>query len=153
MGVGSNTSQWSQNNEIHDEDHEYEDMDVDGEGLVDAPKGRAGNYSTKEDVLLCNAWLNVSLDASVATAQTYNTYWDRMKVYFDARNKSGVERSNRSLRSRLSLINSDCQKWSACLTAVDSINPSGTNDVDRVSGISLCGNFIVAFLTFTICVC
>ena len=110
MDVGSNTSQWSQNNEIHDEDHEYEDMDEDGEGLMEAPKGRAGNYSTKEDVLLYNAWLNVFLDASVATAQTYNTYWDRMKVYFDARNKSGVERSNRSLRSRWSLINSDCQR-------------------------------------------
>ena len=59
-----------------------------------------------------------------------------MKEHFDARNVSGIDRSNRSLRSRWSTINSDCQKWAACQKAVDKLNPSGTNEDDRVSGIS-----------------
>uniref|UniRef100_A0A452YP17 Uncharacterized protein n=1 Tax=Aegilops tauschii subsp. strangulata TaxID=200361 RepID=A0A452YP17_AEGTS len=61
MGVGSNNSHWSQTNEVHLDDHEYE-VDGDGEGIVDAPKGRACNYTMDEDILLCNTWLKVSRD-------------------------------------------------------------------------------------------
>lgn len=134
MGVGSNTSHWSQTNELHDDDHEFEEeVDEEGEGLVGPPKGRSVNYTVQDDLLLCETYLNVSLDAAVATAQTFNAYWDRMKEYYDTHNKSGIERSNRSLRSRWSLINTDCQKWAGAMAAVDALNPSGTNDVDRVS--------------------
>uniref|UniRef100_A0A453SXL9 Uncharacterized protein n=1 Tax=Aegilops tauschii subsp. strangulata TaxID=200361 RepID=A0A453SXL9_AEGTS len=48
----------------------------------------------------------------------------------------GIDRSERSLRSRWSTINLDCQRWTACQKAVDKLNPSGTNEDDRVSGIS-----------------
>ena len=51
MGVRSNNSHWSQTNDIHFEDHEFE-VDEEGEGIVEAPKGRAGNYSTNDDKLL-----------------------------------------------------------------------------------------------------
>ncbi|KAE8801443.1 UDP-glycosyltransferase 73C6 [Hordeum vulgare] len=54
-----------------------------------------------------------------------------MKEYFDAQNLSGIDRSERSLRSRWSTINSDCQKWAAAQKGVDKINPSGTNEDDR----------------------
>ncbi|KAE8802819.1 UDP-glycosyltransferase 73C6 [Hordeum vulgare] len=54
-----------------------------------------------------------------------------MKEYFDAQNVSGIDRSEKSLRSRWSTINSDCQKWAAAQKAVDKINPSGTNEDDR----------------------
>ncbi|KAE8775568.1 UDP-glycosyltransferase 73C6 [Hordeum vulgare] len=70
MGVGSNNSHWSQTNDIHLDDHEFE-------------------------------------------------------------NVSGIDRSERSLRSRWSTINSDCQKWAAAQKAVDKLNPSGTNEDDR----------------------
>ncbi|KAI5002154.1 hypothetical protein ZWY2020_026804 [Hordeum vulgare] len=59
-----------------------------------------------------------------------------MKEHFDLHNKSGIDRSARSLRSRWSTINRDCQKWAAAQKAIDNLNPSGTNDVDRVSAIS-----------------
>ncbi|KAE8799847.1 Alternative oxidase 1a, mitochondrial [Hordeum vulgare] len=49
--------------ECPQDDHEFE-VDEDGEGIVDAPKGRAGNYTMDEDVLLCNTWLKVSRDAT-----------------------------------------------------------------------------------------
>ncbi|KAE8775057.1 UDP-glycosyltransferase 73C6 [Hordeum vulgare] len=47
------------------------------------------------------------------------------------KNVSGIDRSERSLRSRWSTINSDCQKWAAAQKAVDKLNPSGTNEDDR----------------------
>ncbi|XBJ18566.1 hypothetical protein VPH35_009699 [Triticum aestivum] len=64
MGVGSNNSHWSQTNDIHLEDHEFE-VDEEGEGIVDAPKGRAGNYITNDDKLLCNTYFQVSRDPSI----------------------------------------------------------------------------------------
>nr|XP_020161559.1 glutathione S-transferase T3-like [Aegilops tauschii subsp. strangulata] len=130
MGVGSNNSHWSQTNDIHFEDHEFE-VDEEGEGIVDAPKGRAGNYTNTDDILLCNTWLQVSRDPSVGCDQSRDAYWGRMKEHFDAHNVSGIDRSERSLRSRWSTINSDCQKWVAAQKAVDKLNPSGTNEDDR----------------------
>ncbi|KAE8792692.1 Alternative oxidase 1a, mitochondrial [Hordeum vulgare] len=130
MGVGSNNSHWSQTNDIHLDDHEFE-VDGEGEGIVAAPKGRAGNYTTNDDKLLCNTWLQVSRDPSIGGDQSRDAYWGRMKEYVDAQNVSGVDRSERSLRSRWSTINSDCQKWAAAQKAVDKLNPSGTNEDDR----------------------
>ena len=135
MGVGSNNSHWSQINDMHFEDHEFE-VDEDGEGIVDAPKGRAGNYTNVDDILLCNTWLQVSRDPSVGGDQSRDAYWLRMKEHFDVRNESGIDRSARSLRSRWTTINKDCQKWVAAQKAVDKLNPSGTNEDDRVSRIS-----------------
>ncbi|KAE8795408.1 Alternative oxidase 1a, mitochondrial [Hordeum vulgare] len=85
MGVGSNNSHWSQTNDIHIEDHEFE-VDEEGEGIVNAPKGRAGNYTTNDDKLLCNTWLQVSRNPSVGGDQSRDAYWGRMKEYFDAQN-------------------------------------------------------------------
>ncbi|XBI99582.1 hypothetical protein VPH35_019635 [Triticum aestivum] len=130
MGVGSNNSHWSQTNDTHFEDHEFE-VDEEGEGIVEAPKGRAGNYSTNNDKLLCHTYLQVSRDPSIGGDQSRDAYWGRMKEHFDAHNLSGIDRSERSLRSRWSTINADCQKWAAVQKAVDKINPSGTNEDDR----------------------
>ncbi|KAI4988151.1 hypothetical protein ZWY2020_029781 [Hordeum vulgare] len=130
MGVGSNNSHWSQTNDIHFEDHEFE-VDEEGEGIVDAPKGRAGNYTSKDDILLCNTWLQVSRDPSIGGDQSRDAYWGRMKEHFDAHNLCGIDRSERSLRSRWSTINSDCQEWAVAQKAVDKLNPSGTNEDDR----------------------
>ncbi|KAF7094344.1 hypothetical protein CFC21_096664, partial [Triticum aestivum] len=132
MGVGSNNSHWSQTNDMHFENHEFE-VDKEGEGIVDAPEGRAGNYSNADDILLCNTWLQVSRDPSVGGDQSRDAYWLRMKEHFDVRNVSGIDRSGRSLRSWWSTINSDCQRWAACQKAVDKLNPSGTNEDDRAT--------------------
>ncbi|KAE8817902.1 putative receptor protein kinase ZmPK1 [Hordeum vulgare] len=62
MGVGSSNFHWSQTNELHQEDHENE-VDEEGEGMIDAPSGRASNYTVDEDIFLCNTWFNVFMDA------------------------------------------------------------------------------------------
>nr|XP_020160212.1 glutathione S-transferase T3-like [Aegilops tauschii subsp. strangulata] len=112
--------------------HEFE-VDEDGEGIVDAPKGRGGNYTNDEDVVLCKTGLGVSRDPSIGGDQSRDAYWLRMKEHFDLRNVSGIDRSARSLRSRWSTINRDCQQWAAAQKAVDKLNPSGTNDDDRLN--------------------
>ena len=88
MGVGSNNSHWFQTNDIHFEDHEFE-VDEEGEGIVEAPKGRAGNYSTNDDNLLCHTYLQVSRDPSIGGDQSRDAYWGQMKEHFDAHNFGG----------------------------------------------------------------
>ncbi|KAE8796115.1 putative receptor protein kinase ZmPK1 [Hordeum vulgare] len=132
MGVGSNNFHWSQTNEVHEDEHEFE-VDEDGEGIVDAPKGRVGNYTTNKDILLCITWLQVSMGANVGGDQSRDAYWIWMKEHFDVHNTSGIDRTERSIRSQWSTINKDCKRWAVSLKAVDTINPSGTNDRDRLT--------------------
>ncbi|KAE8794586.1 putative receptor protein kinase ZmPK1 [Hordeum vulgare] len=65
--------------------HEFE-VDKDGEGIVGAPKGRGGNYTKEEDVVLRKTWLDVSRDPSVGGDQSKDAYLLRMKEHFDLRN-------------------------------------------------------------------
>ena len=45
-------------------------------------------------------------------------------------------------------INKDCQQWAAAQKAVDKLNPSGTNDEDRVSAIS---SFMFIMIVVGVC--
>ena len=130
MNVESNQDNWTQDYE------EFDEVDEDGEGIVEA-RGRGTSYTSQEDVWLCKTYCAVGMDASVGTDQTRDTYWARMKEHFDSINtypkKERTDRSDRSLRSRWSLIATECQKWAGVLAATDAMNPSGSNEVDRVS--------------------
>jgi hypothetical protein len=132
MNVGSS---FMHGDIIIDAYEEYEeDIDDEGEGLIEyRPADRSANYTIAEDMLLCKAWLTIGMDPTTGTDQKGETYWMRMKEYFDANNTSGSERTMRSLRSRWSNINTDCQKWADVLAQVDVITPSGTNEMDMVS--------------------
>ena len=98
---------------MHDETiegwEEYEDIDEEREGLIEPRRpGRSANYTVAEDKLLCKTWLTIGMDPTTGTDQTRDTYWMRMKKYFDANNTSGNEQNMRSLRSHWSGINTDC---------------------------------------------
>nr|XP_051197187.1 uncharacterized protein LOC127310564 [Lolium perenne] len=117
------------------EEEEYEDVDEEGEWLIEPrPTSRSTNYTIAEAKLLCKPWLTIRMDPTTGSDQTRETYWMRMKEYFDANNTSENERSVRSLRSRWSGTNTDCQKWADVQASIDVINPSGTNDIDRDVG-------------------
>ncbi|KAE8809113.1 Alternative oxidase 1a, mitochondrial [Hordeum vulgare] len=50
------------------------EVDEHGEGNVDASKGRGGNYTNDEDILLCNTWLQVSRDPSIGVQFAQNLF-------------------------------------------------------------------------------
>ncbi|XP_071683654.1 uncharacterized protein [Lolium perenne] len=130
MNVGSSFM----HDEAADGEEEYEDVDEEGEGLIEPrPPGRSANYTIAEDKLLCKTWLTIGMDPTTGTDQTRETYWMRMTEYFNTHNTSGNERTMRSLRSRWSGINTDCQKWAGVQANIDVLNPSGTNENDRNS--------------------
>ena len=92
-------------------------LDNDEEGFVST--GRAANYTTSEDVLICQAYKRIGMDAVVGVEQPKEAYWLRMWEFFVARNKSGIKRNKGSIRHH-------------CLANVYRLNPSGTNSDDRV---------------------
>jgi hypothetical protein len=99
MEVAGSSFAQTQNVDENLVDEEYEEVDEEGEGMAEAPARRKAKYTFDEDVLLCKTWLKVGMDPSVGTDQSRDTYWIRMKEYFDANNTSGVRRTSRSLRS------------------------------------------------------
>jgi hypothetical protein len=109
--------------------------------------GRAANYTMDEDILLCITWKQIAMDAGVGIDQKFDTYWARMKEFFHSHNKSGYERIDIYLHSWWGVISMECQKLSAMLAGVDKVNPSGTNDQDRVIYFYLLFLFLL-FLSF-----
>jgi hypothetical protein len=135
LNVGSSFSDARANEEIVEE--KVYDIDEEGEGLIGVHHTCwSVNYTIAEDKLLCKTWLTIGMDPTTGSDQTRETYWMRMKEFFDANNTSGNEHTMHSLRSCWSGINTDCQKWAGVQANVDVINPSGTNDNDRVSNFT-----------------
>jgi hypothetical protein len=88
------------------------------------------------DVSLIVAWKRIELDPAVATEQPKDTYWARVKKFYDLhKEEDAYERIAASLRQHSQTIATGCQKWSLCFYNVEVMNPSGTNEKDRVSGI------------------
>lgn len=86
FGVGS-TYDWSHDPISQEYDHQQEELTEDegeGEGFVGAPKGRADNCTTVEEILICTTWKTAGMDAAMGTKQPKDTYWARMKEFFDA---------------------------------------------------------------------
>ena len=83
---------------------------MDDKGLLDPTtrKGRSVKYTIYEDKLLSLSWKKIGVDVLVGTEQPMNTYWDRMKEFFDARNKSDNDRAAASLCHRWSTMMLDC---------------------------------------------
>jgi hypothetical protein len=113
MNAGSSFSHSHFDEEIGEEEGYV--VDEHGEGMIELSRGgRTANYTMEEDRLLCRTWLQIGMDLLVGMNQSRDTYWMRMKDYFDAHNPSGNERTDRSLRSRCRIINTDCQKMGGC---------------------------------------
>jgi hypothetical protein len=43
-------------------------------GFIEAPKGRASNYTIDEDILTYTTWKNVGINAAVGSDQKGDTY-------------------------------------------------------------------------------
>ena len=69
---------------------------------------RLKNFSTKEDEILCSAYLNVSKDPIVAVNQSSGSYWARITAYCEEHN---CPRSKSSLQHRWGDIQKDTSRF------------------------------------------
>jgi uncharacterized protein YdeI (YjbR/CyaY-like superfamily) len=72
------------------------------------PNKRSANYSEEEDVALCHAWMNISLDASVGTDQCKEFFWQRIEEHYRNVVKIPSYRTQGSLSHRWGAILECC---------------------------------------------
>jgi len=91
------------------------------------------NFSIEEDILLVKAWINISTDPIQGTDQKGSKFWDRIwKKYHENKKEDTVERSVHSLSNRWSTIQKFINKFCGYLAQVETKNPSGATEQDKV---------------------
>ncbi|TVU33903.1 hypothetical protein EJB05_15718, partial [Eragrostis curvula] len=85
-----------------------------------------------EDILLCESWLEVSLDAAQSNEQHRSTYWERIHEYYHKHKTFDSERSVKSVTSRWGTILECTNRFCGCYTQISNWNQSGKNEEDRI---------------------
>ena len=95
---------------------------------------RLKNFSTKEDEILCSAYLNVSKDPIVAVNQSTGSYWARITAYCEEHN---CPRSKSSLQHRWGDIQKDTSRFCGFYAEVERKNQSGKSEDDKARNYTL----------------
>jgi len=91
------------------------------------------NFSIEEDILLVKAWISTSIDPIQGTDQKGNKFWDKIWMnYHENKKEDTVERSAHSLSNRWSSIQKFTNKFCGYLAQVETKNPSGATEQDKV---------------------
>jgi hypothetical protein len=94
---------------------------------------KKSNFSIEEDILLVNAWIRTSIDPIQGTDQKGSKFWDRIgKDYHENKKGNTVERTVHSLSNRWSSIQKFTNKFCGFLAQVETKNPSGATEEDKV---------------------
>ena len=95
---------------------------------------RSSGYSNGEDIILCQAYLEVSQVPITGRFQNADRFWARVEENYNVARPSNLEnRNSSSLRSRMQNINAAVKKLKACINQVENMHPSGASDADIVS--------------------
>ncbi|CAH9062316.1 unnamed protein product [Cuscuta europaea] len=86
---------------------------------------RGVNWSAKEDVVLCNAWVTISEDDAIGINQPGETFSGRIHEIFSA--QSHVPRTRDSIEFRFKIINNQCSLWEGCVRKANATPRSGSN--------------------------
>ena len=96
--------------------------------------GRSSGYSNGEDIILCQAYLEISQDPITGRYQSADRFWARVEEKYNVAKPSNMEyRNSTSVRCRMQNINAAVKKLKACINQVENMNPSGASDQDIVS--------------------
>jgi hypothetical protein len=93
---------------------------------------KLANFTSEEDMRVCQAWLAVRCDPIVNTGQKRQGFWNRITEAYNSRRGSMPERSTKSLMSRWDSIKTQCSTFARYMMAVLRQNPSRMTDADKV---------------------
>ena len=99
-------------------------------------QGRTKNFSSKEDILLVLAWLNVGMDAISGVDQSQGTYWRRIHEYFHANKSFESTHIEVSLMNSWSTIQHDVNLFCGYVSRIKDRNQSGSRVDDNVYTLS-----------------
>ena len=141
--VHADTDQFGQGDEQdgdHGQDQEGEGDEEDGDDDEDVGK-KAGyqgrTWSDKDDVLLCESLMAVSMSGTTSANQKRDAYWARIhKDYTERRAYPPHDvlpnRNAKSVESRWGVISTLTSKFHGCHEQIMNREESGKNDTDKV---------------------
>jgi hypothetical protein len=95
-------------------------------------KCRMKNFFESRDTLLCESWLEISLDGAQSNEQHRSTYRERIHEYYSKHKTFESAHSMKSVMSRWGTILECTTKLCGCYTQIANRNQSGKNEQDRV---------------------
>ena len=93
---------------------------------------RTKNFSVEEDKLTVSAWLNTSKDAITGNEQQGDAFWQRILQYLELHGGNQEERSQSSIKSRLTDINAKCSKFIGFHSQIERLRQSGHTEQNNV---------------------
>jgi hypothetical protein len=94
---------------------------------------KIANFSIEEDIVLVKARLNTSMDPIQGNDKKVRKFWDRIwESYHENKNENMVQCAAHSLSNRWSSIQKFINKFCGCLEQVETRNPSGATEQDKV---------------------
>ena len=112
-----------------------------GEGFVQPKKGRrTANFSTQEDTLLCQGWVEVSQDPIHGAEQKGFQFWSKVGKFFHEHRKFPPnpffsDRSEVSLAKRWGVMHAECSKFQGSYELVGRRAISGHTQLDTVCNL------------------
>ena len=100
------------------------------------PKTRQSNFTIEEDLILVFSYLAISQDPVQSNDQTYEILWMRIHEYYHAYTTFETKRTKGSLQQRWSTIQLCTNKYSGCLTKIESLHQSGITEENKVHFIN-----------------
>jgi hypothetical protein len=98
------------------------------EGQASTKKKSRAGFSTEEDILLVQTWLNVSKDSNVGTDQKGYCFWSRIKDRYNNYHDQLLKKETGQLKARYHRLNGRIQKFVGCYKAAVSQNKSGRSE-------------------------
>jgi len=99
---------------------------------------RANNFSTKEDEMICAAYLNVSKDPIIGIGQPSARYWKRIHDYFHTHKTFELDRTQVAIQHRWGIIQKETSRFCGFKSMIDRRNESGKTEDDRVTNLMNC---------------
>ncbi|OUZ99451.1 hypothetical protein BVC80_1801g29 [Macleaya cordata] len=101
---------------------------------------RSKSFSHEEDIIICEAYLDISQDPIAGKNQTKDKLWERVSVlYHKRRNKSDDDpiRTPKSLKCRYHTISTAINKFRGCIRQVESRHQSGASELDIINNAKI----------------
>ncbi|XP_059310913.1 uncharacterized protein LOC132062345 [Lycium ferocissimum] len=90
---------------------------------------RSTGYSTNEDMLLCQVYLDVSKNPITGVHPSRDHFWGRVEeTYNNAKDECWEYRNRRSVECRIKVIEKAIRKLNGCVRQVENLHSSGASD-------------------------
>lgn len=95
---------------------------------------RGASFSSEEDILLVECYVEFSQNPIIGINQTNDTLWSRVTQSYNRQlNPLAEPRTVKALQCRWSTLSKAAQKFSGCINQVEQRHPSGASEKDIVS--------------------